>query len=174
VLRRAEKAEFAIWTRGVFRKREVISFTTGKTGFRFERAEYERILEAQQSLPQLLAAEEGRQYWIFKDRFYWDNDELTAEEVRLLLLERERRRAKQIERARAHSEGLETPQRQSIPDEVKLFVWQRDGGKCIRCATDANLEFDHIIPLTMGGSNTARNIQLLCQDCNRAKGGNLA
>jgi len=110
---------------------------------------------------------------MFKDRFYWDNDGLTAEEVRLLLLERERKRVKQIERARAFSEGSTIPQRQSVSDEVKLFVWQRDSGRCVRCGTKANLEFDHIIPLTMGGNNTARNIQLLCQDCNRAKGGNL-
>ncbi|MGH9199405.1 MAG: HNH endonuclease [Acidimicrobiia bacterium] len=31
-------------------------------------------------------------------------------------------------------------------------------------------EFDHIIPLATGGSNTERNVQLLCESCNRQKG----
>jgi 5-methylcytosine-specific restriction endonuclease McrA len=51
---------------------------------------------------------------------------------------------------------------------------QRDEGRCTSCGGNQNLEFDHIIPLSMGGSNTARNLQLLCERCNRAKGGNLA
>lgn len=56
-----------------------------------------------------------------------------------------------------------------IPDEVKQYVWQRDKGQCAKCASQENIEFDHIIPISKGGSNTARNIQILCQDCNRSK-----
>lgn len=60
--------------------------------------------------------------------------------------------------------------RASIPDEIKQYVWQRDGGRCVKCQSAENLEFDHIIPVSKGGSNTARNIQIFCQDCNRSKG----
>jgi 5-methylcytosine-specific restriction endonuclease McrA len=31
------------------------------------------------------------------------------------------------------------------------------------------LEFDHIIPLSQGGSNRTRNLELRCESCNRAK-----
>lgn len=56
-----------------------------------------------------------------------------------------------------------------ITEEVKRKVWRRDGGKCIDCGSKELLEFDHIIPVSRGGSNTARNIQLLCENCNRKK-----
>ena len=48
--------------------------------------------------------------------------------------------------------------RETIPDDVKMYVWKRDGGKCLKCGSQEKLEFDHIIPLSKGGSNTARNI----------------
>lgn len=60
-------------------------------------------------------------------------------------------------------------QRQPIPKEVQREVWQRDQGKCIECGSKENLEFDHIIPVVRGGGNTARNLQLLCEKCNRRK-----
>lgn len=63
--------------------------------------------------------------------------------------------------------------RQPIPDDAKIFVWQRDNGRCVICGSQENLEYDHIIPISKGGSNTARNIQLLCEKHNRSKGGNL-
>jgi len=65
------------------------------------------------------------------------------------------------------------PRRESIPDDVKLLIWERDRGQCVKCGSNEKLEFDHIIPLSMGGSNTARNLQLLCERCNREKGGRL-
>jgi len=63
--------------------------------------------------------------------------------------------------------------RQPIPGLVKMYVWKRDGGKCIKCGNSENLEFDHIIPISKGGSNTERNIQLLCESCNRTKSSNI-
>ena len=60
-------------------------------------------------------------------------------------------------------------QRQTIPTEVRRQVWRRDEGKCVKCGSRENLEYDHIIPVSKGGSSTVRNIQLLCEVCNRTK-----
>ena len=51
----------------------------------------------------------------------------------------------------------------------KELAWNRGGGKCAQCSSNIRLEFDHIIPFSKGGSNTYRNIQLLCEECNRKK-----
>jgi hypothetical protein len=60
-------------------------------------------------------------------------------------------------------------ERVAISSNVKREVWRRDQGHCARCGSRENLEYDHIIPVAKGGSNTARNIELLCQECNRKK-----
>jgi HNH endonuclease len=56
-----------------------------------------------------------------------------------------------------------------ISQKVKDLVWNRDQGKCVICGSNKKIEFDHIIPFSKGGSNTYRNIQLLCENCNRKK-----
>ncbi|MBC8485859.1 MAG: HNH endonuclease [Candidatus Cloacimonetes bacterium] len=63
--------------------------------------------------------------------------------------------------------------RHHIPSSVKHEVWNRDGGKCVKCGSCKDLEYDHIIPVSKGGSNTVRNIQLLCEKCNRKKATNI-
>jgi len=57
-----------------------------------------------------------------------------------------------------------------IPSAIKLEVWKRDNGRCIRCGSTDNLHFDHIIPYSKGGSSlVAENIQLLCARHNISK-----
>ena len=79
----------------------------------------------------------------------------------------------------AEKEGLsvdhneEVVKSRRISEEVRDSVWNRDGGKCVQCGSNENLEFDHIIPFSKGGANTKRNIQLLCESCNRAKSDNI-
>ena len=55
--------------------------------------------------------------------------------------------------------------RECIPQEIMDSVWNRDGGKCVKCGGQDNLEFDHIIPFSKGGANTDRNLQILCNKC---------
>jgi hypothetical protein len=92
------------------------------------------------------------------------------------VLREERRWAKIVREVEAFEnlDRMPEAQREHIPDSVRLFVWQRDNGKCIQCGSRKNLEFDHIIPVVKGGSNTERNIRLLCETCNRQKGAEIA
>jgi 5-methylcytosine-specific restriction endonuclease McrA len=69
--------------------------------------------------------------------------------------------------------GVQSDSRESIPRNVKKEVWNRDDRKCVKCGSQKNLEFDHIIPVSKGGSNTARNVQILCKKCNREKSNNI-
>jgi hypothetical protein len=134
--------------------------------------------ELQRSRPVAVAVRGRRRYWWFHDRFWWDEDELEDIDVMALVVERERRAQRRLDRARAllaaaDPGGDGTTTRTGISLEVKRAVWERCGGRCIACGSEQVLEFDHVIPLAMGGSNGERNLQLLCADCNRAKGDSL-
>jgi len=45
-------------------------------------------------------------------------------------------------------DGIESSpaERKGIPDRVKLYVWRRDQGQCVKCGSKVKLEYDHIIP----------------------------
>lgn len=61
-----------------------------------------------------------------------------------------------------------------IPTTVKIEVWKRDKGKCVKCGSKDNLHFDHIIPYSKGGSSlVAENIQILCARHNLGKKNNI-
>ena len=120
-------------------------------------------------------------YWIFRNRVLVVENAggLTDEELlvhikhRVLRAEGNwKRMQKQIE-AFENLERTPSAKREKIAESVRLFVWQRDEGKCVKCGSQEKLEFDHIIPFADGGSNTERNIQLLCEQCNRQKGKNV-
>jgi hypothetical protein len=68
--------------------------------------------------------------------------------------------------ASVHVDGFA---REAIPQRVRHEVWRRDQGRCVDCGSRERLEFDHIVPVSKGGSNTARNIELRCEACNRRK-----
>lgn len=116
--------------------------------------------------------------WLHQGEVYVVDDlELTSDDVMALIHEAKNKRRVRLEKAHAvaaMAEALAEPKRRRpIPQDVRILVWKRDGGRCVECDSQENLEFDHIIPVAMGGANTDRNLQLLCQDCNRRKGASL-
>jgi hypothetical protein len=56
-----------------------------------------------------------------------------------------------------------------IPDAIKRMAWERDQGKCKKCGSVENIEYDHVHPVSKGGNSELDNIQLLCRPCNRSK-----
>lgn len=106
-----------------------------------------------------------------------ENDRLEREAIKQKIVNNERRK-------RLHKEALQElieegeifnfftnkeGKREFIPQDVMDKVWNRDGGKCVRCESQENLEFDHIIPYSKGGATSYRNLQLLCKKCNIEK-----
>ena len=84
--------------------------------------------------------------------FYSSEIRLDADEVKLLVEhEREESREdklrKYVDRVKARAEA-EGGTRAPIKEDVQVFVWNRDGGKCVTCGGNEALEFDHIIPVS--------------------------
>jgi len=158
-------------------KKMKLWFEYEKEYFGFD-LDYSKCMEIQNNKPftaQVKINERIIRLFFYENNWYYTHAEISLDDA-IILIEATKKYNKEklqreIERSRNLLKGQDnTPHRQSIPDSVKSFVWNRDGGKCVKCGSRENLEFDHIIPLSKGGSNTARNIQLLCEKCNRQKG----
>lgn len=68
----------------------------------------------------------------------------------------------------------ELPDDRRIPPSVMAEVYKRDRGRCVKCSSNQNLHFDHVLPYSLGGtSKDASNIRLLCARHNLEKGSKL-
>ncbi|MCH7471445.1 HNH endonuclease [bacterium] len=141
---------------------------------------YQKINEELADLPVLVqfagnGSRKTAKLWVLGADVYTAPFDISPEDALVLIKASELGVEKKLARLRKVvevAEKLESASaRQPIPDEVQLFVWKRDGGCCVQCGSKENLEFDHIIPVSKGGASTTRNIQLLCEHCNRTKGG---
>jgi hypothetical protein len=177
MLRRDTSAAFAKSGASIFSRYrfEAAGFEAARS---LNQGAYARLLSVSASMPVLVAEDEARRrrWWLYQDEFFWEGDGLDVRAVLALILERGNQKDRRLKRAIALMEQTDlapNPKREAIPDDVRAFVWNRDGGRCVGCGGRERLEFDHLIPFSMGGSNTARNLQLLCETCNRAKGASI-
>lgn len=59
-----------------------------------------------------------------------------------------------------------------ISSSVRVDVLKRDNYRCVFCgrtSKSVELQIDHIVPFSKGGSNKIDNLQTLCIDCNLGK-----
>lgn len=113
---------------------------------------------------------------LFKGCIYrFGKEGYSQEQILMMIMELENREIQNYERLKNNfsQEEKKKYRRERITEEVRIAVWRRDGGGCSRCGSREKLEYDHIVPVSKGGSNTARNIELLCEKCNRSKSDNI-
>lgn len=178
MLRRDHNAHFWEDRGGFLWSRRVWFVATGCPPVQLDPSEYVGMSANHElgNLPTRVVACGGRTWWWWQDAFYWETGGYRAADVKALLFQRERRKQRQLEHAHTMLAVEEAPGphvREPIPEDVKRLVFRRDGGKCQVCGSRELLQFDHIIPFGMGGSNEPENLQLLCAPCNREKSGTL-
>lgn len=120
-----------------------------------------RAWRDQGDLPVFVARACDRQWWWWRDTFYWESGDYEPKDVRVLLLMLERDDEQGLEWE------LDLHLAEPIPVEVKRLVFERDRGRCRACGSGELLQFDHVVPSSMGGGNGPQNIRLLCAECNR-------
>jgi hypothetical protein len=179
VLRRAENVQI-VFQAGWITGKGWFTVNIGRTVYRVRKIhkdEFAHGSNLQMKAPVRLLQVNERTYWQFQNRFYWDNDDLQPDQIHALLVTKQQREQRRIEQAQqifAMGDGPRPPQQRGhIPDDVKHLVWTRDRGPCRRCGSQTELQFDHVIPVSLGGSSQPENLQILCGPSNRRKSAEL-
>lgn len=164
------------WTvGGIFTGRYSVRSGKKMLPARWKKPATDAIRAHQKENPVYLVHIGKRTLWYFHECFYWDDDGLGPDDVKALVLQRERRLQQKLKTAhslmRAEASGI--PSRVPIPGDLRRLVFERDGGRCVECESNFDLQYDHILPVALGGATTAENLQLLCADCNRRKSDSL-
>lgn len=112
------------------------------------------------------------------DALFVFDGQYTADEMRMLMgeyLDDLRARMERAAMARdSDRDEVDAERPGDIPERVRALVWRRDRGRCSVCWGTTELEFDHVIPRSLGGASTAKNVQVLCVRCNEKKGAQVA
>jgi 5-methylcytosine-specific restriction endonuclease McrA len=115
-------------------------------------------------------------YWIYEKTWYTSTQDFTPDEVLALIKSREIKRQQTLNRAKSlassNTVALESI-RGHIPSDLRLVIWAKYKGACANCGISSELQFDHVIPVALGGATSEENLQILCGPCNRRKGASL-
>lgn len=90
---------------------------------------------------------------------------LTAEEVAEVIAGR-----RKFQPSRPRSPVAVVDYCRHAPGRLRAVVFQRDGGRCVKCGSTDELHADHIRPVSLGGLTVLSNLQTLCAMHNLAKG----
>lgn len=75
--------------------------------------------------------------------------------------------------ARSTPEWVADHPDQAIPTRVKMRIWNRCGGKCAitgkKLRPGDEYDFDHIVPLILGGKHAEGNLQVVSRQAHREK-----
>ncbi len=131
---------------------------------------FARLALSPLELPVLVTTRDGRRWWWYLDRFWWDDERLSARDIEALVLGADlgtRKRAAELARARAAvlGEELAPAPEESLSPIVRFAVWCRDRGRCVDCRTSESLGYDQIVPFSKGGSRWVANVELRCAPC---------
>ena len=126
----------------------------------------------------LIRTKERGQLVRFHAEWFWADSDLSERDIDAVLKARTIRKKQSVERAKSLAALGEvpskTPARGAIPEDLRTLVWTRDRGCCVKCGSKSELQFDHVIPVALGGATTEQNLQVLCGPCNRAKGASVS
>lgn len=135
---------------------------------------FTRLATSQSDLPVLVARHDGRTWWWYRDRFWWDDEGLDASAVKVCVLDGDlsrRQRAEALAEARAAMLGEQPPPADApgLSQIVRFAVWCRDRGRCVDCGSADDLGFDEILPPASRGSKAAANVELRCVACHERR-----
>jgi HNH endonuclease len=122
-----------------------------------------RAWRDQSDLPVFVARSRQHQWWWWRNAFYWESGDCGPQDVAALLTMLERDDEQGIEWE------LDANLAGPIPEDVKRLVFERDTGRCRACGSEELIQYDHVVPWSMGGGNEPKNIRLVCAGCNRRR-----
>jgi hypothetical protein len=155
---------------GQARQETHVAFRLHSTPFYVDCSErrFGRLAAAQLQRPVFVMKRDGRAWWWYLNRTWWDDGKLRQRELAELVLRRDLQRMLEndaVARARISILGAtEGPDELPVPDSLHLDVWSRHRGLCVDCGSSERVNFDRIIA-TERRSDTPRNFEVRCQEC---------